>query len=295
MAEGGAAGRRAIRPRARRCSRRVRRRRSVRPPLVHGHRGAPEELRGHAPGARGRARRRDGLRRLVDHGLQRDRGVGHGRDPRSGDVPAHAREASYKVGRMICDVVTPDGEALPGDPSHVLRLALERMEAWASTPSTSAPSSSTSSSRTTRDGDPGRGRVLRHDDMDAASDLRHDTVGALEAMGIPIEYVHHEVGPSQHEIDMQFLTPLHGRPHDHLPARGQGDRQEGRLPRDVHAEADLRGERLGDAHASVPLRATARTPSSTPTTSGASRTSARASSPGSSATPARSRRSSPSG
>ena len=38
----------------------------------------------------GGARRRDGLRRLVDHGLQRDRGVGHGRDPGSGDVPADA-------------------------------------------------------------------------------------------------------------------------------------------------------------------------------------------------------------
>ena len=38
----------------------------------------------------GRARRRHGLRRLVDHRLQRDRGVGHGRDPRSRDIPDHA-------------------------------------------------------------------------------------------------------------------------------------------------------------------------------------------------------------
>src|SRR5215211_5916786 len=44
--------------------------------------------------------------------------------------------------------------------------------------------------------------------MDAASDLRHDTVKALESMGIPIEYVHHEVGPSQHEIDMRFASAL---------------------------------------------------------------------------------------
>src|ERR671931_404007 len=36
--------------------------------------------------------------------------------------------------------------------------------------------------------------------MDAASELRQETVRALESMGIPIEYVHHEVGPSQHEI-----------------------------------------------------------------------------------------------
>src|SRR5206468_4167565 len=34
-----------------------------------------------------------------------------------------------KTGRMICDVVTPDGEPYEGDPRHVLRLALERMTA----------------------------------------------------------------------------------------------------------------------------------------------------------------------
>src|SRR3954447_19985756 len=32
-----------------------------------------------------------------------------------------------KVARMICDVVTPDGQPYDGDPRHVLRRALERM------------------------------------------------------------------------------------------------------------------------------------------------------------------------
>src|SRR5438046_2991172 len=44
--------------------------------------------------------------------------------------------------------------------------------------------------------------------LDAASGLRQETVHALESMGIPIEYVHHEVGPSQHEIDMRFAPAL---------------------------------------------------------------------------------------
>ena len=39
------------------------------------------------------------------------------------------RDGEAKVGRMICDVVTPDGEPYEGDPRHVLRLALKRMEA----------------------------------------------------------------------------------------------------------------------------------------------------------------------
>src|SRR4051794_41491577 len=44
--------------------------------------------------------------------------------------------------------------------------------------------------------------------LDAASELRQETVRALESMGIPIEYVHHEVGPSQHEIDMRYAPAL---------------------------------------------------------------------------------------
>src|SRR5215467_4549959 len=32
-----------------------------------------------------------------------------------------------RTARMICDVVTPDGESYDGDPRHVLRQALERM------------------------------------------------------------------------------------------------------------------------------------------------------------------------
>src|SRR6266700_3885513 len=44
--------------------------------------------------------------------------------------------------------------------------------------------------------------------LDAATELRQDTIHALEAMGIPIEYAHHEVGPSQHEIDMRYAAAL---------------------------------------------------------------------------------------
>ena len=41
-----------------------------------------------------------------------------------------------------------------------------------------------------------------------ATEIRNETIAALEAMGIPIEYHHHEVGPSQHEIDMRFSAAL---------------------------------------------------------------------------------------
>jgi glutamine synthetase len=38
------------------------------------------------------------------------------------------KEGETKVGRMICDVVTPDGEPYEGDPRYVMRRALERMK-----------------------------------------------------------------------------------------------------------------------------------------------------------------------
>ena len=38
--------------------------------------------------------------------------------------------------------------------------------------------------------------------------LRKDIVLALEDMGIPVEYLHHEVGPSQHEIDIRYADAL---------------------------------------------------------------------------------------
>ena len=44
--------------------------------------------------------------------------------------------------------------------------------------------------------------------QDAATEVRNDTIHALEAVGIPIEYHHHEVGPSQHEIDMRYADAL---------------------------------------------------------------------------------------
>src|SRR5918997_981211 len=115
----------------------------------------------------------------------------------------------HVVARMICDVVTPDGEPYDGDPRHVLRLALERMRSLGFDTFNVGPELEyflfkDDQGTETLD----EGGYFAMTTMDAASDLRHDTVKALESMGIPIEYVHHEVGPSQHEIDMRFAPAL---------------------------------------------------------------------------------------
>src|SRR5919108_3928713 len=115
----------------------------------------------------------------------------------------------HVVARMICDVVTPDGRPYDGDPRHVLRIALERMQSLGFDTFNVGPEleyflfKSDGSTETLDEGG-----YFAMTTMDAASDLRHDTVKALESMGIPIEYVHHEVGPSQHEIDMRYAPAL---------------------------------------------------------------------------------------
>jgi glutamine synthetase len=119
------------------------------------------------------------------------------------------KEGETKVGRMICDVVTPDGEPYEGDPRYVLRLALERMKSMGFETFNVGPELEYflfKDDKGTETLD--EGGYFAMTTMDAASELRQETVRGLEQMGIPVEYVHHEVGPSQHEIDVRFAPAL---------------------------------------------------------------------------------------
>src|SRR5207245_330695 len=53
-----------------------------------------------------------------------------------------------------------------------------------------------------------RGSYFDLTPLDVATDLRKRTVQYLEAMGIPVESSHHEVAPSQHEIDLRYADAL---------------------------------------------------------------------------------------
>jgi glutamine synthetase len=44
--------------------------------------------------------------------------------------------------------------------------------------------------------------------LDVATELRRETILTMEAMGIHVEYSHHEVAPSQHEIDLRYAEAL---------------------------------------------------------------------------------------
>ncbi len=119
------------------------------------------------------------------------------------------QEGETKVARLICDVVTPDGKPYEGDPRHVLRRALERMASMGFDTFNIGPELEYFLFRTNDDTETlDEGGYFAMTTMDAATELRQETIHALEGMGIPIEYAHHEVGPSQHEIDMRFAPAL---------------------------------------------------------------------------------------
>src|SRR5918911_5733315 len=119
------------------------------------------------------------------------------------------REGETKVARMICDVVTPDGRPYEGDPRYVLRRALDRMQSLGFETFNVGPELEYFLFKDDRGTEPlDEGGYFAMTTMDAATELRQETVRALHTMGIPIEYIHHEVGPSQHEIDMRYAPAL---------------------------------------------------------------------------------------
>src|SRR3989442_10097150 len=106
------------------------------------------------------------------------------------------REGEAKVGRMICDVVTPNGEPYEGDPRYVLRRALQGMESLGFDTFNIGPELEYflfKDNKGTETLD--EGGYFAMTALDAATELRNETIKALESVGIAIEYHHHEVAP----------------------------------------------------------------------------------------------------
>src|SRR5215831_7230135 len=124
-------------------------------------------------------------------------------------LPRESGERS--VARMFCDVRTPEGEPYEADSRHVLRTALERMRGLGFDSFKIGPELEFFLFRLDEAGRPhtlDAGGYFEESTMDAAVNLRKEIVLALEEMGIPVEYLHHEVGPSQHEIDIRYADAL---------------------------------------------------------------------------------------
>jgi glutamine synthetase len=113
------------------------------------------------------------------------------------------------VGRLFCDVLTPEREPYEGDPRFVLRRALARAEGMGFDGFLVGPELeyylfADADSTVPLD----QGGYFDLTTLDAGSDVRRETVLALEQLGIDVEFTHHEVGPSQHEIDMRHAGAL---------------------------------------------------------------------------------------
>src|ERR1700716_762516 len=113
------------------------------------------------------------------------------------------------VARMFCDVLTPERTPYEGDPRHVLRRALERASGMGFDHYFVGPELEYFYFRDSKSTEVlDEGGYFDLTTLDAGSDLRRETVLALEQLGIHTEYTHHEVGPSQHEIDMRYSDAL---------------------------------------------------------------------------------------
>jgi len=114
------------------------------------------------------------------------------------------RPTEQGVGRMFCDIVKPDGEPFEGDPRYALRRMTDKAAELGFTmyvgPELEFFYFEDDQDTVVLD----NGGYFDLTPLDIASDLRRETVLTLEKMGIPVEYSHHEVAPSQHEIDLRY-------------------------------------------------------------------------------------------
>ena len=114
----------------------------------------------------------------------------------------------HAVARMFCDIQRPGGELFEGDPRYVLRRNLKRAAdmGYAFYVGPELEYFYFEDSKGTQGLD--AGGYFDMTPLDVATDLRRETVLTLEEMGVAVEYSHHEVAASQHEIDMRYTDAL---------------------------------------------------------------------------------------
>ncbi len=114
--------------------------------------------------------------------------------------------------RMFCDIVMPDGSPSYADPRYVLKRTLSKAAENGFTFYThpeiefylfkETPTPGTDPAPVDRSG------YFDHTAQSAGSDFRREAITMLEAMGISVEFSHHEGGPGQQEIDLRYADAL---------------------------------------------------------------------------------------
>jgi len=111
--------------------------------------------------------------------------------------------------RMFADIQNPDGSNFKGDPRLVLKRTLKKAKDMGYTFYV-GPELEFFYFKSD-EGEPqvlDKGGYFDLTTLDVATELRRNTILYLEAMGIGVEYSHHEVAPSQHEIDLRYTDAL---------------------------------------------------------------------------------------
>jgi glutamine synthetase len=118
------------------------------------------------------------------------------------------RPSDRPVARMFCDIMNPDGTPYMGDPRYALKRILARIAKQGQTfyvgPELEYFYFANDSEAEIID----QAGYFDGLPTDRGTDLRRQTIFALQSMGIRVEYSHHEVAPSQHEIDLRYQEAL---------------------------------------------------------------------------------------
>ena len=118
------------------------------------------------------------------------------------------RDADKPVARMFCDILEPDGSPYVGDSRYALKRAIQKAKDKGYTfyvgPEPEFFYFASNKEPKILD----EGGYFDAPPLDLAGMLRRETIFALQKFGIDIEYSHHEVAPSQHEIDLRYDEAL---------------------------------------------------------------------------------------
>ncbi|MFH1479504.1 MAG: glutamine synthetase family protein [Candidatus Omnitrophota bacterium] len=111
--------------------------------------------------------------------------------------------------RMFCDILQPNGKPFEGDPRFVLKRNIKLAKDMGFTNYYVGPELeyfyfNNPNNTIILD----RGGYFDLTPLDVAQDFRRQTVINLEKMGVQVEYSHHEVASSQHEIDLRYNDAL---------------------------------------------------------------------------------------
>ncbi len=114
--------------------------------------------------------------------------------------------------RMFCDIVMPDGTPSPADPRNVLRRTLEKAASMGYTCYTHPEIEFFLFKEKPEAGKApipvDQGGYFDHTPAVVGHDFRRQAITLLEAMGISVEFSHHEGAPGQQEIDLRYADAL---------------------------------------------------------------------------------------